>query len=185
MKKLVLAALALAGMASAASASVTTNIYSGFTGSGGGAPYSGLVGTLTTPGISFATDTGYGWHPFGLGSFGSESLATIDVATAGNYTFTLNSDDGSLAYIDGGLAVGDGGAHGPTTASGAVFLTAGEHSLDVQFFECCGGASGVDFTLPTGVSYNGVPEPATWTLTFLGVGMLGGALRSRRKAALA
>ena len=109
MKKLVLAALALAGMASAASASVTTNIYSGFTGSGGGAPYSGLVGALTTPGISFATDTGYGWHPFGLGSFGSESLATIDVATAGNYTFTLNSDDGSLAYIDGGLAGCPGG----------------------------------------------------------------------------
>src|SRR5262249_26042139 len=55
---------------------VTVDIYSGteqaggFTDdpptTGGGAPYTGLVGSLKVAGVSFATDTGYAWHPFGL-----------------------------------------------------------------------------------------------------------------------
>jgi hypothetical protein len=165
---------------------VVTNIYSGDSGTGGGAPYTGLVGTLTTPGITFATDTSFNWHPFNLVAYGADSLATIDVATAGAYTFTLNSDDGSQAYIDGTLVVDDGGAHGPTTISNSVALTAGVHNLEVQFFECCGGDAGVDFTLPSGVTYGGgVPEPASWALMLAGFGALGAAIRSRRGLALA
>jgi hypothetical protein len=42
--------------------------------------------------------------------------------------------------------------------SGSVFLSAGTHAFEVQFFECCGvglpsDASGVDLTLPAGVRY--------------------------------
>lgn len=173
-----LAAVLALGAASAASA-VTTDIYSGYSGTASGAPYSGFVGTLTTPGITFATDTGYNWHPFGLDSFGADSMATINVTAAGNYTFTLNSDDGSQAFIDGALVVDDGGSHGPATATGSTFLTVGTHHLEVQFFECCGGPSGVDFTLPSGVSYVAVPEPATWAVMLIGFTGMGAVLRRR------
>jgi hypothetical protein len=128
-------------------------IYSGFTGSGGGAPYSVLVGTLAASSISFATDYGYNWHPFGLFEFGADITGTLAVASAGTYSFTLNSDDGSLLFIDGSLIVDNGNPHAPDTASGSATLTAGTHTFEVQFFECCGGPSGVDLTLPSGVTY--------------------------------
>ena len=177
-----LAAAAILGAGSMASAQVTTNVYTGH-GGGGGAPFSGLVGTLNTPDIQFATNTGFNWHPFGLFDFGSDSTGSLSVATSGTYTFSLVSDDGSQAFIDGSLVVDDSGAHGPNLSTGSVFLTAGLHSFEVQFFECCGGASGVDFNLPSGVSVsNGVPEPGVWALMLVGFGGLGAALRRRRPA---
>ena len=183
MKKLLLAAAASAALfaAGAASASVTTNIYTGHTTTGGGAPYSGYVGTLVTDGISFATDTGYNWHPFGLGDFGSDSLGSLSVGVEDNYTFHLSSDDGAVVYVDGVLLIDRGGPHGPSTTDGIVHLTAGLHSYEVQFFECCGGPSGLVFSIPVGVTFaGGVPEPATWTMMLVGFGGMGAALRRRR-----
>lgn len=158
----------LTGMSLAASASVTTNIYAGFTTSGGGTPYSNFVGSLSTPGISFATDTGYNWHPFGLSGFGADVMADLIVATTGTYTFHLSSDDGSLVYVDGNLLIDRGGPHGPSTTDGTLFLTAGTHNVEIQFFECCGGPSGLDFAIPVGTTLVSptvtVPEPGTLAL---------------------
>ena len=176
---------AFAAFAAPASANVTTLVYSGFVSSGDGSPFSGLVGTITTPGVTFATDFGYNWHPFGLASFGSSSTGVLAVATAGNYTFTLNSDDGSRLFIDGGLVVDNGGQHSPTTVSGSTFLTAGSHPFRVNFFEDQGGPSGVDLILPNGVAISGVPEPATWAMMLLGFLGLGWAYRRRQAAGTA
>jgi hypothetical protein len=179
------AAAALTLAATSAGASVVTNIYSGHTLTGGGAPYSGFVGSLVTPGISFATDTGYNWHPFGLGDFGADSTGSLNVATSGTYTFHLSSDDGALVFVDGSLLIDRGGPHGPSTTDGTLFLTAGLHSYEVQFFECCGGPSGLDFSIPLGTTIGTVPEPATWALMLLGFGAAGYGLRRQRKLALA
>jgi len=135
---------------------ITVNVYSGFNLSGGGAPYSGFVGSLTASSVSFATNTGYAWHPFGLPGdpgFGADITGCLNVATDGEYTFTLDSDDGSLLFIDGNLVVDNGGPHPPQTASGSAILAAGTHTFEVQFFACCGDPSGVDLILPEGVSY--------------------------------
>ena len=139
---------------------ITVNVYDGFTFSGGGAPYSGLIGTLTASDVQFATANSYNWHPFGLGSFGADITGSLDVAAAGTYSFTLDSDDGSLLFIDGLLVVDDGNAHPPQIGTGSATLTAGTHSFEVQFFECCGGPSGVDLTLPAGVTYGCPPDCA-------------------------
>lgn len=135
---------------------INVNIYSGFSTAGGGAPFSGLVGSFTATSVSFATDFGYSWHPLGLTDFGADITGCLTVAAEGDYSFALNSDDGSLLYIDGNLVVDDGSVHPPVGGSGSVHLTAGSHTFEVQFFECCGDPSGVDLQLPAGVSYGGV-----------------------------
>ncbi len=135
---------------------VHVQIFSGFVENAGGEPYSGPVGACDVPDVMFAADNAYNWHPFSQGSFGADITGTLKVASSGTYTFTLNSDDGSQLFIDGSLVVDDGagsGGHAPTVVSNSTFLTAGFHSFEVQFYECCGGTSGVDLTLPTGVTY--------------------------------
>ncbi len=148
---------ALAAMPSKSAAQeqcINVNVYSGFTASGGGAPYSDFVGSLTAAGVSFLTDNSESWHPFGLGDFGADITGVSNVAADGTYTFVLDSDDGSLLFIDGNQVVDNGGTHPPQTASGDATLTAGLHCFEIQFFECCGDPSGVDLILPDGVSYS-------------------------------
>ena len=101
--------------------SLNVNIFSGFNCcSGDGSPYASLVGSFTTPDIQFATQTGYSWHPFGLNDFGADITGSIVVSTAGTYTFTLNSDDGSRLFIDGNLVMDDGDAHPPQSVNGSA-----------------------------------------------------------------
>ncbi len=161
---------------------LTVDIYSGHASNqGGGAPYSGLVDSFTSTDIMFATNTNYQWHPGELAVFGADITGMLNVAAGGTYSFGLNSDDGSLLFIDGNLVVDNGNAHGPNTAYGSRSLNAGTHSFEVQFFEDFGGPSGVDLYLPAGVSYaNSVPEPATMAL--FGAGLIGiAALRKKMK----
>jgi hypothetical protein len=157
---------------------ITVDIYSGFTSTGGGAPYSGLVGSFIpdTNNVLFASNTGFNWHPFGLSSFGADIKGSIITDVDGSVPFTLNSDDGSLLFIDGDpvAVVDNGGPHGPTVVTNSVFLLAGSHTFEVQFFEDFGGPSGVDLTFPSeGVKYaDAVPEPTAiivWSL----IGVLG------------
>ena len=163
-------ALVLTGAVSAQAVGVIdVDIFSGHTTTGGGAPYSGLVGSFTSPDILFATNTGYAWHPFGQSAFGADLTGFLSVAADDTYTFTLNSDDGSLLFIDAALVVDNGGPHSPTIVSNSTFLTAGIHPFEVQFFEDFSGPSGVDLTLPSGVTY--VPLPPSVLL--MGSGLLG------------
>jgi hypothetical protein len=132
---------------------VNVSIYAGHSTAGGGTPYSDLVGSFAASGVLFATDTAYNWHPFGLGDFGADITGCLEVASNDVCTFSLNSDDGSLLYIDGNLVVDNGGAHLPGVAAGSALLLAGKHTFEIQFFEDFGGTSGVDLALPAGVSY--------------------------------
>lgn len=59
----------------------------------------------------------------------------INIATAGNYTFYLTSDDGSKLYIDSKEVVNNDGLHSATEKSGSMYLTAGRHNIKVDYFE--------------------------------------------------
>jgi hypothetical protein len=153
---------------------INVDIYGDFKDTGGGVPYWNYVGSFSSPDVMFATNTEYNWHPYGLSRFGADITGFLQVVTTNSYTFTLHSDDGSVLYIDGNLAVYNGDPHGPTAASDTVSLSEGIHEFEIQFFEDFGGESGVDLYLPEGVDY--VPEPATLMLLGLG-GMI---LRNRK-----
>jgi hypothetical protein len=148
--------------------SVNVNIYGGFTGSGGGAPYSNFVGSFTASDVAFGGDSGTNWHPFGLGSFGADITGVLDVSASDLFSFGLFSDDGSLLFIDGSLVVDNGGGHAPYLVSNSVSLSQGLHNFEIQFFEDFGGESCVYLHLPEGVAYAcDTPEPATiviWSL---------------------
>jgi hypothetical protein len=137
----------------------------------GGAPYSNPAGSFFSSDVLFATNTGYNWHPFGLISFGALITGYLSVGSTGSFEFTLNSDDGSMLYIDGTLVVNNGyeRGHSPLTVSNSASLLAGIHPFKIEFFEDFGGPSGVDLYLPPGVTY--VPEPLTMIL--LGLGLMG------------
>jgi hypothetical protein len=164
-----LAVIMVMGLAISAQA-VNVDIYSGHGTAGGGAPYSGLVGSFTSPDILFATNTLYNWHPFGLSDFGADLTGCLIAPRDGYYAFALNSDDGSLLYIDGSLVVDNGGSHPPAIVEGSAFLTAGVHPFEVQFYEDFGGPSGVDLYLSPCLSYCPVPVPSSMLL--MGSGLL-------------
>ena len=186
-KKIMICAFTVLILAvSGAQAALTVDIYSGHGTTDGGAPYSGLVGSFQSPDIMFATNTGYRWDPFGLGDFGAEitGCLAVEPLAAGKpfLLFWLNSDGGSMLYIDNVLVVDNGGPHGPTTVIAGTALTAGTHSFRVEFYEDFGGPSGVDLILPDGVTYTDcqtIPAPGAMLLGSIGAGLVGW-LRRRR-----
>lgn len=67
----------------------------------------------------------------------------IRIDTPGSYYFELNSDDGSRLFVDEFLVVDNDWRHQAQAVSGAVELAAGEHDLEVQYFQS-GGRSALD-----------------------------------------
>lgn len=76
-------------------------------------------------------------------NFAFKYSATLNVPTAGTYTFYTTSDDGSKLYIDNfnssGQVVNNDYLQAPTERSGTKTLTAGTHKIYVTFFEKTGG----------------------------------------------
>jgi mono/diheme cytochrome c family protein len=64
----------------------------------------------------------------------------FDAKREGTYSFTLHSDDGSRLYVDDKSVVDNDGIHPPSSAKGAVQLTAGVHKVTVAYFQGGGGA---------------------------------------------
>ncbi|MFO0972897.1 MAG: PA14 domain-containing protein [Phycisphaerae bacterium] len=63
----------------------------------------------------------------------------VIIANAGTYTFFTESDDGSRLFIDDQVVVLNGGAHGMIERSGIVALSAGSHSVRVEYYQYGGG----------------------------------------------
>lgn len=74
-------------------------------------------------------------------NYGLRFSARLEIETAGTYTFFTSSDDGSQLFIDGNKVVDNDGLHGTRELSGAINLSAGEHTLIVTYFNNTGGQS--------------------------------------------
>jgi hypothetical protein len=76
----------------------------------------------------------------GLGqSFGLEFSGFVRVPSAGVWTFTLTSDDGSRLWIGDTLVVDNDGQHAPQDVTGPIRLAAGLHPIRIRYFENGGG----------------------------------------------
>ena len=76
----------------------------------------------------------------------------ITVPADGDYGFQTRSDDGFLVIIDGELVVNNDGWHGMQTQEGSIYLTAGDHSITIPFYED-GGGSGLEVAWDQGNAY--------------------------------
>jgi len=71
--------------------------------------------------------------------FGFLFVGYLFSAVPGDYTFFLNSDDGSELVVDGNTTISNDGLHGMLEKSATVSLGAGFHSIRVAYFEASGG----------------------------------------------
>ena len=71
--------------------------------------------------------------------FGFRYETTLYVPTAQQYTFYLDSDDGSALYVNNQMVVDNDGLHGSREEQGTVALPAGEHNIVVEYFNRTGG----------------------------------------------
>jgi hypothetical protein len=100
------------------------------------------VGTQTDPTVNF--DWGNGGPAILQGQtdqFSVRWAGYINIPSQGTYTFVTTSDDGVRLYIDGNNVINDWTDHGPTDDSAAVSLTAGSHSITMEYYENGGGAT--------------------------------------------
>jgi len=75
----------------------------------------------------------------GLSShYGIRFIGTIEVAVAGDYQFFVTSNDGSRLFIDDVLVVDNDGKHGAVEVEGLVSLDAGQHLIELQYFQSGG-----------------------------------------------
>ena len=77
--------------------------------------------------------------------WGARFSGLIDIPYSGNWTFFINSDDGSELWLDGASLVQNHGSHGMTERSGFVNLSSGLHDFRIEFFQG-GGPHGLIFS---------------------------------------
>ena len=75
-------------------------------------------------------------------AFALRFTGNIQVPRSGNYTFSINSDDGSRLYIDGKQLINNDGSHGMREKSKQLRLSAGAHPIIVTYYDG-GGADGL------------------------------------------
>ena len=73
-----------------------------------------------------------------IDTFGIIYTGSLDVVTAGTYTFYVGSDDGSILSIDGAAVVSNDGTHVYLEKSDTKVLTAGTHAIEIRYFEDVG-----------------------------------------------
>src|SRR2546421_9305265 len=101
------------------SRAININIFSGFSPSPGGAPYSGLVTNYSVTNVTIQSVSSAG-----LASFGADISGRFQIPHDGSYRFQLVGMDPCRMFIDGNPVGGNGtGQH----IGFSVTLAAGEH----------------------------------------------------------
>lgn len=155
------AALLLPG---GAQAQVTVNIYGTHSvNTGGGAPYSNLQNTFSSPDVNFIPGEAGGpsswdWDPTDahghkLETFGADLSGCLAVDKTGTYTFGLASDDGSQFFLNNVLNVDNGGPTPPRFRSGLTPVTLTKDvpvHFAIHYYEDFGDPAGLQLYIANG-----------------------------------
>jgi hypothetical protein len=187
MKRLFWLAAALAAIQ--ANAQVDVKIYQPASDTGSGVTFGKLIGSFNSPNIQFGASLSFNWDPVppltdegtSHGAWGADFTGKLHVATTGDYSLTLDSDDGSYLFVNGALVINDGNDHGPNPVSELVHLNAGNTPFEVQFRENAVGTQGVDLDLPRGVTF-AAPDSSEFICAVPVLVCAMNALRRRRMA---
>lgn len=99
-------------------------------------------------------DNGHEYH------FGVHWRAKVTAPSDGDYSYNLRSDDDSWVYVDGSLFdSGLAGIHAPTTSTTTtMYLTAGDHTVDVFYAERHIVDSYMDMNLDAALTITPLPK---------------------------
>jgi hypothetical protein len=96
------------------------------------------VGTIYTPALSVPSrdfDEGFPGVTDRFEWFAIDYSARFWVSEPGTYRFRLESDDGSILYIDGRRVIRNDGEHPVEREDGKVRLKQGAHDIRVSYFQ--------------------------------------------------
>ncbi|MHB8514002.1 MAG: glycosyltransferase family 39 protein [Dehalococcoidia bacterium] len=93
--------------------------------------------------------------PFAVGALPSgtrsgEYRGVYDAAVAGSYGFALEGSSSAQLFVDDALVVDNGGGHGPRRVEGSVTLTAGPHTVSIQYANPGASAWALELRVPGG-----------------------------------
>lgn len=87
--------------------------------------------------------------------------AYIYANTSKNYTFKQSSDDDSWTFIDNNLVIDLGGIHASTVKNATIYLTAGEHKVNIFYVDRYQTDAGFNFTTSTsGITFRPFSIPS-------------------------
>lgn len=101
-----------------------------------------IVQPSTNPGMApsnVRTNTQFNFPNIGSFTMPKETFAAtwsgfIEIKDRGEHQFFMNSDDGSMLYIDGVHVINNDGSHGPQERNGKIYLEQGLHVVNIMYF---------------------------------------------------
>ncbi|MGE5177203.1 MAG: PA14 domain-containing protein [Hyphomicrobiales bacterium] len=94
----------------------------------------------TVPTLSFPTTDGEVAESGLTDKVAARCTGIITIPQSATYTFYLTCDDGGILTIDGSVVVNNDGIHTMQERSGSVSLSAGTHSVQVDYYDATGPA---------------------------------------------
>ena len=97
--------------------------------------------TRIDPQINFQWNAGSPAAGIASDNYSVRWTGQIEPRTTGHYVFTTLSDDAARLWVDGQLIIDDWISHGPQERRGEIFLNAGRHNIQIEYFETTGSST--------------------------------------------
>jgi beta-glucosidase len=108
--------------------------------------------------VDFNFGTGEPAPELPVDGFSVRWTGTLTAPATGDYVLGTTSDDGSRLFVDDALVVDNWGNHSSRTVTASVPLTAGPHSVRVEYYDNTGGASVSFGWIPPGTAGSALQE---------------------------